>query len=182
MFFQVHSLLLDDRHFTIVSQDALAGEFCVSDLADKLPFFQSFEEEGFFPGFVFELESSGFCRRFFLFWESVFTLEFIVAHFHASGWYAQDGVLAAAELFEEFCGVFIGWKAVIDTDGPDLALIGAEGFVYIPGLFGEGVQVLDEVWESFCSGFYAESLFELVQVGDVGDQAGWGVDWNVFFF
>ena len=59
MFFQVHSLLLDHRHLTVVSQDALAGEFCVSDLANELPFFRSFEEEGFpeVPGFVFELES-----------------------------------------------------------------------------------------------------------------------------
>ena len=59
MLFQVHSLLLDHGHLTVVSQDALAGEFCISDLADELPFFQSFEEEGFLevPGFVFELES-----------------------------------------------------------------------------------------------------------------------------
>ena len=59
MLFQVHSLLLDDGHLTIVSQDALAGEFCISDLADELPFFQSFEEEGFLevPVFVFQFES-----------------------------------------------------------------------------------------------------------------------------
>ncbi len=59
MLFQVHSLLLDDGHLTIVSQDALVGEFCISDLADELPFFQSLEEESFLevPGFVFELES-----------------------------------------------------------------------------------------------------------------------------
>ena len=46
MFFQVHSLLLDDRHLAIVTQDALAGELCISDLADELliSFFQSFEE------------------------------------------------------------------------------------------------------------------------------------------
>jgi hypothetical protein len=79
-------------------------------------------------------------------------------------------------LFKEFCGVLIGWEAVIDADGPDLARVRAEGFVHVPGLFGEGVQVLDGSPEGFCSGFYAESLFELVQVGDVGDQAGWGVD------
>gem|GEM_PF-4704618 len=36
MLFQVHSLLLDHRHLTVVSQDALAGEFCISDLADEL--------------------------------------------------------------------------------------------------------------------------------------------------
>ena len=59
MLFQVHSLLLDDRHLAIVSQDALAGELCIRDLADELPFFQSFEQEGFLevPGFVFEPES-----------------------------------------------------------------------------------------------------------------------------
>jgi hypothetical protein len=55
------SLLLDHGHFTVVTQDALAGEFCISDLADELlvPFFQSFEEEGFLevPGFVFQFES-----------------------------------------------------------------------------------------------------------------------------
>jgi hypothetical protein len=28
---------------------------------------------------------------------------------------------------------------------------------------------------SECSGSYAQSLLELVQVGDVGDQAGWGL-------
>ena len=95
---------------------------------------------------------------------------------------AQDGVFAAAELLEEFCGVLVGGKTVIDADGPDLAWIGAEGFVHVPGLFGEGVQVLDEVCKGFCSGSYAQSLLELVLVGDVGDQAGWGVDWNVFFF
>ena len=55
MLFQVHSLLLDDRHVAIVSKDSLAGEFCIRDLADELLFFQSFEEEGFLevPGFVF---------------------------------------------------------------------------------------------------------------------------------
>jgi len=72
--------------------------------------------------------------------------------------------------------------AVIDADGPDLAWVGAEGFVYVPGLFGEIVQVLDEIWEGFTSGSYAHSLFELIQVGDVGDQACRGVDWNIFFF
>ena len=46
----------------------------------------------------------------------------------------------------------------------------------VPGLFGEIVQVLDGSLEGFCSGSYAESLFELVQIGDIGDQAGWGVD------
>ena len=59
MLFQVHSLLLDHRHFAIISQDTLAGEFCIRDLTDELPFLQSLEEEGFLeiPGFVFELES-----------------------------------------------------------------------------------------------------------------------------
>ncbi len=49
MLFQVHSLQLNHRHFAIVLQDPLAGEFCISDLADELliPFFQSFVEEGF---------------------------------------------------------------------------------------------------------------------------------------
>ena len=41
---------------------------------------------------------------------------------------------------------------------------------------GESVQVLDGSSEGFCSGFDAQSLLELVQVGDVGDQARWGVD------
>ena len=59
MLFQVHSLLLDHGHFAVVTQDALAGELCISDLADELPFLQSFEEEGFLevPGFVFQFES-----------------------------------------------------------------------------------------------------------------------------
>jgi len=101
----------------------------------------------------------------------------IFSYLIPSGWYAQDGVLAAAELFEEFCGILIGGEAVVDADGPDPVWVGAEGFVYVPRLFGVSVQVLDEVWEGFCSGSYAESLFELVQLGDVGYQAGWGMDW-----
>jgi hypothetical protein len=62
MLFLVHSLLLYHGHFAIVTKDALAGELCISDLADELPFFQPFEEECFLevPGFVFEFES--FCR------------------------------------------------------------------------------------------------------------------------
>jgi hypothetical protein len=82
-------LLLEDRHFAVVSQDALAGEFCISDLADELfiPFFQSFEEEGFLevPGFVFELESFWLDRGLFLFGIPVLTFEFIVPHFYPSG-------------------------------------------------------------------------------------------------
>jgi hypothetical protein len=58
--------------FTIISQDTLAGEFCISDLADELPFFQSF------------LSKRCFFRK------SVFALEFIVTHFHQSGFHAQS--------------------------------------------------------------------------------------------
>jgi hypothetical protein len=35
---QATSLLLDHRHFAVVTQDTLAGEFCVGDLADELPY------------------------------------------------------------------------------------------------------------------------------------------------
>ena len=89
MLFQAHSLLLDHRHLAIVSQVALAGEFCISDLPDELliPFLQSFEEEGFFEvlGFVFELELFWLDGCFFLFGVPVFAFEFIVPYFHASG-------------------------------------------------------------------------------------------------
>jgi hypothetical protein len=119
----IEGLLLDHGHVTVVTQDALAGELCVSYLADELliHFLQPLEEEGFLevPGFVFKLEPFGLDRGFFLFRIPVLTFEFIVAHFHASGCNAQDGVLAAAELFEECCSVLVG--AVVDAHGADLA-------------------------------------------------------------
>ena len=83
----------------------------------------------------------------------------------------MDGVFVAAELFEEFCGVLMSREAVEDVDCTNIGWAWAEGFVDVPGLFGEGVRVFDEIWEGFRSGSDSGFLLELVQVGD---QAGWG--------